>query len=101
MHGAEHLHVAPGIQPEAARHAVGRDVDDQLGHALGGVLGEEVEVVQALRHRHLAGVDAVRVGDHTTLLRLAEDVCEAHARRRRPRPGSAARSSWAGLSSSP
>ena len=73
MHGAEHLHVAPGIQPEAARHAVGHDVDDQVGHALGVVLGEEVEVVQTLHDRHLAGVDAVRVGDHTTLLRLAAE----------------------------
>jgi hypothetical protein len=38
VHGAEHVHIAPEIQPKAAREAVGHDVDDQLGHTLRVVL---------------------------------------------------------------
>ena len=79
MHGAEHLHVAPRIKPEAAWQTVGHDVDDQVGQALGVVLGEEEEILQALHHGHLAGIDTMGVGHDAALLGLPEDMGEAHA----------------------
>ena len=55
------------------------DVHGQLRDALSVFLGEEEEVGQFLGMWHLTGVDAVGVGDNPALLRLAEDVGEAHA----------------------
>ncbi len=81
MHGAEHLHIALGVEPERARQAGGHNVDGQLGHVLGILIGDEEEVGQSPQDRRLARVDAVGVGHHSTLMGPPEDVREPHGLR--------------------
>src|SRR5262245_1115216 len=67
---------------EAPRQPPGDDVYGELRHALGLLFDKEEEILQPVRHGQLAVVDAVSVGDDTALLRLAEDVGQAHAWKR-------------------
>jgi hypothetical protein len=78
VHRAQHLHLAPGVQAEAARQPVGHHVHDQVGDPFGILLGEQEEVGKAPGDWQLAGVDAVGVGHHAASLGLAEHVGEPH-----------------------
>ena len=68
-----------GVQPEAARQAVGNHVDDEVGDQVRVVLGEQKEVGEAVADGQLPGVDAVGIGDHAASLRLPEHVGQPHA----------------------